>query len=154
MRNYVECARKRALPFLAGAILGGVWTYYCTVDPNRDFDPEAAGGYFCWRNIVARAPMPGDSEWGVTAYREDCDFFGSTEIHYVYLLRSGQTIARSTLVISYEGSDPILQWKDKDTLVVHAKVYSIIRQVIKLIGVTVEYDLKTIPLSESADSPL
>lgn len=138
--------KRRALPFVVGAAIGSLCTYYRTADPNRDFDPSAASNYFCYRDVVAHAPMPNDPEWGVTAYHVYCTVIGTSELIYVYLLRAGQTTARSTLVISYDGLDPVLEWKDKDTLVVHAKIYSVIRQVTELVGVKVEYDLQHVSL--------
>lgn len=144
MLGMLSCLRRRALPFVVGAAIGSVWMYYRTADPNRDFDPQAASNYFCHREVVAQAPMPEDSEWEVTAYHVYCTVIGTSELIYVYLLRAGQTAARSTLVISYDGLNPTIQWKDKDTLVVHAKFYSVIRQVSELMGVRVEYDLQRV----------
>lgn len=64
-------------------------------------------------------------------------------------------MSRATLVFRYEYDDgkPELIWKDQNTLLIRARARYIGKQVTKLAGVTVEYELQDDPSPASSAEP-
>ena len=127
------------VPFLLGCALGWIITSQRLADPNSDWDTQAQTNLFCDRTELNR--VPGHDEWSAVAYDLNCDLIGNSSVIYVYLLRPGQVISRSTLLVSYGGSAPELTWKDAKTLYVRAQeVYEVRKKVVTVADITVEYD--------------
>lgn len=121
---------------------GCILTYYWLADPNRSEDPQAENNGFCIRDEIGRVLMPQGTEWVAVAYNVNCDFIGNFDAKYIYLLRPGQIRSRSTLVMSYVGDDPMLEWQSDNSLIVTAnQVDLVFRQTSELIGVKVSYRL-------------
>lgn len=132
--------KRQALPFVVGVAMGSVWTYHRSADPNKGWDPQAETGFCCHREELRRVPG-GVHSWSATAYDVNCGFIGNYSIIYAYLLKPGQVISQSTLVVSYQGSDPELEWVNAETLLVRTgRIADIWKKVVAVGDVTVHYD--------------
>ncbi len=140
LKQWLLKLKPNVIPFLLGAAFGWVVTDALSTDPNRGWDPQAETGFTCDRAVIRRVPG-GVHSWSAVAYDVDCGFIGNFSIIYVYLLHPGQTISQSTLVVSYQGSDPELEWKNASTLTVHTeKVSEVWKKVVSVGGVVVKYE--------------
>ena len=149
----IQSLLRSAAPPVFGFILGMIAIGYWLADPNSDYDPQAGKNLFCMRDEVSRVPSGG--RWTAVAYVVDCDVLGNSWVVYIYLLRPGQVVSRATLVFRYEYEDekPDLIWKDQKTLLIRARARHIGKQVTKLAGVTVEYELQHDPSPAPVSEP-
>lgn len=145
MFRLLRILRNNIIPVAAGFGLCFCIDLWTAPDPNSDLDPQAQSNRFCERTEVAHA-AGGNFGWTAVAYSVNCDTLGNSTVQYIYLLQPGQIVSKSTLLLSYQGSEPELHWENKKMLSIRVKqVQEIWKQVVRVGGITVACDVSLPP---------